>query len=387
MRNSEAQKYARWSLAAAGLLAVVVAGVYAAEYLGGAPGGEEGAARRAADDRAAFERVFVFQSRGAENDLYREGVPHDGIQGRQPESSRRRCHRRVREKRASATTRSSPKPAILFRTPGKSVAPGKFRSTCRPQAAPQASANAIQVATSAVTFDRDSGEARTDKPVTFHWPAGEGRAVGVSYDSNSGTLRLLQERRIESLPFVCPTTPEKTEAAAEKIVHVAGDSMSFQRETREVQVEGDVHAQQTTLELTADKLLLELDAAFQARRFVASGHPQLHDLSPQGPLALSADEIDSGLRPDGSIESIVATGNVHGTRNTPVGRGWNRCRTHSGGPRSLGQHASPADGQQRRHADVHERLVQWRNAPRARATPSKSTFRATHAQGRRSWKA
>ena len=28
MRNSEAQKYARWSLAAAGLLAAVVAGVY-----------------------------------------------------------------------------------------------------------------------------------------------------------------------------------------------------------------------------------------------------------------------------------------------------------------------------------------------------------------------
>jgi lipopolysaccharide export system protein LptA len=42
-------------------------------------------------------------------------------------------------------------------------------------------------------------------------------------------------------------------------------------------------------------------------------------LSPQGPLDLSADEIDSGLRPDGSIETIVATGNVHGTRDTPVG--------------------------------------------------------------------
>ena len=169
-----------------------------------------------------------------------------------------------------------------------------------------------------MTFDRDSGEARTDKPVTFRWPAGEGRAVGVSYDSNSGTLRLLQGVGL-NLSLSSSNTPEKTETAAEKIVRVAGDRMSFQREKREVQVEGDVHAQQTTLELTADKLLLELDAAFQARRFVASGHPQLHDLSPQGPLALSADEIDSGLRPDGSIETIVATGNVHGTRNTPVG--------------------------------------------------------------------
>ena len=100
---------------------------------------------------------------------------------------------------------------------------------------------------------------------------------------------------------------------------MSGNTMTFQREARVVLVEGDVHAQQRTHELTAQKISLELDAALQARRFVASGQPQLHDLSPQGPMALSADEIVSVLRPDGSRESIVATGNVHGTRNTPVG--------------------------------------------------------------------
>ncbi|HXR09394.1 MAG TPA: hypothetical protein VN792_01395, partial [Candidatus Acidoferrales bacterium] len=140
----------------------------------------------------------------------------------------------------------------------------------------------------------------------------------MSYDSNSGTLRLARSVELNLFPSSAAHS-EKTEATDEKIVRVAGNSMSFQREARIVQVDGDVHAQQTTIELTADKLLLELDAAFQARRFLASGHPQLHDLSPQGPLALNADEIGSGLRPDGSIESIVATGNVHGTRNTPVG--------------------------------------------------------------------
>jgi len=169
-----------------------------------------------------------------------------------------------------------------------------------------------------VMFDRDSGEARTEKPVTFHWPAGEGRAVGVSYDSNSGTLRLHQSVELDLSPSAS-ALPEKTEATDEKIVHVSGDSMSFQRVARIVRVDGDVHAQQVTHELTAQEMLLELDATFQARRFVASGHPELHDLSPQGPLALSADEIVSQLRADGSIESIVATGNVHGTRNTPVG--------------------------------------------------------------------
>ena len=184
--------------------------------------------------------------------------------------------------------------------------------------ASQASANAIQVTTSAVAFDRDTGEARTDKPVTFRWPAGEGRAEGVSYDSNSGTLRLLQGVAL-NLSTSSAALPEKPDETNEKIVRVSGESMSFQRVARIVRVDGDVHAQQVTHELTAQEMLLELDANFQARRFVASGHPQLHDLSPQGPLLLSADEIVSQLRADGSMESIVATGNVHGTRNTPVG--------------------------------------------------------------------
>jgi len=201
---------------------------------------------------------------------------------------------------------------------GKISCAGEVQILLQAAGASQASANAIQVATSAVTFDRDSGEAGTDKQVTFRWPDGDGRAVGVSYDSSSGTLRL---KRSVDLNLSAPSADvhDHTEAASDKNVHVSGNTMTFQREARVVLVEGDVHAQQRTHELTAQKMSLELDAALQARRFVASGQPQLHDLSPQGPLALSADEIVSVLRPDGSLESIAATGSVHGTRNTPVG--------------------------------------------------------------------
>jgi len=100
---------------------------------------------------------------------------------------------------------------------------------------------------------------------------------------------------------------------------LTGDSLAFQREAGTLQVKGNVHARQTTHELSAENLLLELDADFHARRIVASGHPQLHDSDVHGPIALSADEIASVLKPDGSVESIVATGDVHGTRNTSAG--------------------------------------------------------------------
>jgi lipopolysaccharide export system protein LptA len=317
MRNSEAQKYARWSLAAAGLLAAVVAGVY----------GRNVWLARQAEKKAPPAVPPTVEQRSNE-------FSYSKVEGQRTiytvRASRatefKEGSRNLLEdvaivvygKKGERNDTLRTKACDFISNTGKISCAGEVQINLQAAKVPQQSANAIQVATSAVMFDRDSGEARTDKPVTFHWPAGEGRAVGVSYDSSSGTLRLHQSVELNLSPSSA-ALPEKTDASEEKIVHVSGNSMSFQREARVVLVDGDVHAQQSKHELTAQRMLLELDAAFQTRRFAASGHPQLRDLSPQGPLALSADEIVSSLRPDGSVESIVATGNVHGTRNTPVG--------------------------------------------------------------------
>jgi LPS export ABC transporter protein LptC len=317
MRNSEAQKYARWSLAAAGLLAVAVAGVYA-RNIWVARQAEKKAPPAVPPTVEQRSNEFSYSKVEGQRTIYTVKASRTTEFKEGSRNLLEDVAIVVYGKKGDRNDTLVTKACDFISNTGKISCAGEVQIKLQASGVPQTGTNAIQVATSAVTFDRDSGEAQTDKPVTFRWPAGEGRAVGVSYDSNSGTLRLHQGVEL-NLSLSSSNTPEKTEATGEKIVRVAGDRMSFQREKREVQVEGDVHAQQTTLELTADKLLLELDAAFQAKRFVASGHPQLHDLSPQGPLALSADEIDSGLRPDGSINTIVAMGNVHGTRNTPVG--------------------------------------------------------------------
>jgi lipopolysaccharide export system protein LptA len=317
MRNSEAQRYARWSLAAAGLLAMIVAGVYlrntwlARQAEKKAPPAVPPTVEQRSNE-FSFSKVegqrTIYTVRASRTTEFKEG-------------SRNLLEDVaiiVYGKKGDRNDTLRTKACDFISNTGKISCAGEVEITLQAAGAPQASANAIHVATSAVSFDRDSGEARTDKPVIFHWPAGEGRAVGVSYDSNGGTLRLHRNVELNLSPSSV-ALPEKLEPANEKIVHVTGNSMSFQREARVVLVDGDVHAQQATIELTAEKLSMELDAEFQAKRFAASGNPQLHDLSPQGPLTLSADEIVSGMRPDGSVESITATGNVHGTRNTPVG--------------------------------------------------------------------
>jgi LPS export ABC transporter protein LptC len=317
MRNSQAQRYARWSLAAAGLLAVLVAAVYARNmWLAGeaakkAPPSVPPSVEQRSDE-FSYSKVegqrTIYTVRASRTTQFKEGSRNlledvaISVYGKKGERN--------------DTLRT--KACDFISNTGKITCAGEVQIDLQSAAGPHGSGNAIQVATSALSFERESGEARTDNPVTFRWPGGVGRAMGLSYDSGAGTLRLVHNVELNLLPS-SPSPSSKTETPEEKTVRVSGDGMSFQRDSRVVLVDGNVHAQQTTHELYAEKLRLELDADFNARRFVASGHPQLRDLDPRGPLTLSADEIASALRPDGSIESIVGTGNVHGARNTLVG--------------------------------------------------------------------
>ena len=317
MRNSEAQRYARWSAAAAVLLAAVVAGVYlrntwlARQAEKKAPPGVPSTIEQRSNE-FSFSKVegqrTIYTVRASHTTEFKEG-------GRNLlEDVAISVFGKKGERNDTLTTKA----CDFISNTGKISCAGEVQISLESAGAPQAVEKAIQVATSGITFDRDSGEARTEKPVTFHLPAGEGRALGVRYDSNSGTFYLLHD--VELNVATSPSAKvEKSEAFAGKALHLTGSSMAFQRETREVQVEGNVDAVMTTNELSAGSLLIEMDATFHPKRFVASGRPHVSETGPHGPIALSADEISSTLKPDGSIESIVATGNVHGTRNSPAG--------------------------------------------------------------------
>jgi lipopolysaccharide export system protein LptA len=317
MRNSEAQRYARWSLAAAGLLALVVVGVYlrnafivrqaAKKAPPAVPPSIEQQSNEFSFSKVDGQRT-IYTVRASRTTEFKEGSRNlledvDIV---------------VYGKRGDRNDSLKTRACDFISTTGKISCAGEVQIHLQAAGGASASAHAVQVTTSAVTFDRDSGEARTTKPVTFRWPAGEGSALGLSYFANSGTLRMLQGVELSLSPSARATI-DQIETHPEKIVRVAGDTMSFLRDARTLTLEGHVHSQQATHELTAEKMTLELDAAFQARRVIAGGKPQLRDLNPQGPIALSADEIASNLRPDGSLESIVATGSVHGTRNTAIG--------------------------------------------------------------------
>jgi LPS export ABC transporter protein LptC len=315
MRNSEAQRYARWSAALAILLAVVVAGVYLRRvWLAKQAEKEAPPAIPATVEQRSAEFSFskvegqrtIFTVRASRATGFKQG-------GRNLLED---VSITVYGKKGDRNDTLSTRACEYISDTGEISCAGEVQINL--QASGATPANAIQVLTSGVSFDQHTGQARTDKPVTFRWPAGEGRAIGVRYDSNNGTLYL--ERDVEMTMMASSLgLPEKTMIAPEQSLHLTGSSLTFRRESRTVLLQGDVRAQQTTHELSADSLLLELDSSLQARHLVASGRPRFQDSDVQGPIVLDADEISAELRPDRSVDFVVATGKVHGMRTTPAG--------------------------------------------------------------------
>jgi LPS export ABC transporter protein LptC len=324
MRNSQAQRYARWSATAAFLLAVIVCGV----YLRGVWVAKQAAKKAPPAVPAAVEQrsnEFSYSKVEGQRTIYTVQASRTTEFKEGNRNLLEDVSISVFGKRGERNDTLRTKACDFISSTGKITCAGEVQIILQAGGAVGASAKPIRVLTSGVSFDRDSGVARTDKSVTFRWPAGEGRAVGVQYDSNQGTLHL--EHNVElSLAPATPKSGSPAESVAGpgpvapgKAVQVTGDSMVFHREQRTVQLLGSVHAVQTTHELTGDSLLLDLDAAFHVKHLTASGHPRMTDTDVQSPMTLDADEISAAVTTEGAVESIVATGNVHGSRKFAAG--------------------------------------------------------------------
>jgi len=173
----------------------------------------------------------------------------------------------------------------------------------------------IRVATTRVSFDRDSGEARTDQPVTFHFPYGEGHGVGVTYSSRDATVRLHRDVEVTLVLGSAAAAP----GVSREPITLTGGSMEYRRENHILRLSGPAHARQGQRELMAGGLALELDADLRAKRLVASRQPEIRSTEPPGQAVLSADEFVAFFHPQGWAERILATGNVRGRRKGASG--------------------------------------------------------------------
>jgi len=171
------------------------------------------------------------------------------------------------------------------------------------------------VETRNVTFDQASGTARTGERVTFEFPEGSGEAMGVEYNSQLGTMKLLRDVKMTLIQSGGPAGTSGQE------VHVTGASLDFDRDTRLLHLEGPAHAQTQTARLDAGEMTLNLDEDFRAQKLLATagGHdkrPHAVSSAASGPLELTANVLTAWFDQDGRLKRLDAAGKVEGSRKT-----------------------------------------------------------------------
>jgi LPS export ABC transporter protein LptC len=309
LRNREAARYARWAAIAAGVIALAVGGVYAKRALQRARSGRNGPvavpvtveqqsaqfsfskveqSRTIFTVRASHATQYKGQNRVLLEDVWitlygRDGSRNDNIHTRECSYDGLgdvRCQGEVTIDMANA------------------------------HPSPGHEADTVQVKTSNLSFNRNTGEASTPAPVEFHFPTGQGRGVGVSYSTSDSIVRVEQGVQFELAA---------TDQTGGMPVTATGSSLEMRRADRTIVLKGAATLREGARELSADSFSIELDADNHARRAVAEGHPQIRTSEGTAKIAISAARFETVLNPAGWVDHVVADGSIVGTRQTAAG--------------------------------------------------------------------
>jgi lipopolysaccharide export system protein LptA len=307
MRRSDANRYARWAAGIAVLLTCVVAGVYVYRDL---------EARRLArkappivpetiqtrSSTFSFSKVegerTLFTVRASRATEFKEGGKAQledvwiTMYGR---SGQRYDNIHTRECDYVAST-------------GRITCAGEVQMDLESaeEARERPGQRALHVGTVNVSFDRETGVARTDNPVVFRFPYGYGRGTGATYSSSDAVFRM--HRDIE-----LTLTSKKMGEKAEHPVELRGAALEYHRDSRTLRLAGPVRVRQGERVLDAGEVTLEFDSQLRARTLVAGRKPQMRSLEPQGEFTLAAEELVTHFHSGGWAERILARGNVRGS--------------------------------------------------------------------------
>jgi lipopolysaccharide export system protein LptA len=179
-----------------------------------------------------------------------------------------------------------------------------------PQPGGKPAGQPMQVKTSDLTFNRETGEAATAAPVEFRFPQGHGHGVGVSYSTRDSTLRVNQSVEFDL---------NASDRAGGLPVNAAGTSLEIRRNEHSVVLAGPATVRQGDRQLSAAKISIALDENYRAQKALAEGNPVIRGGDPGAKFSLAANHFQAALNQQGWIESIVAEGSVAGARQTSAG--------------------------------------------------------------------
>ena len=329
MKRSEAAKYARWSAAAALLLASLTAGVYL-ERKWVAYREKQKVPPPAPKDVTRSSNGLTFSKMEGNQKIFTvEASKATDFKGKEAsllEDVKITIFGKKGERHDTIHTQS-----CRYEKAGESMTcSGEVQIDLESRAeAQQATRNPgikaeqkVHVQTRGVVFNRASGMARTDQPVKFVFANGTGEALGVEYHSEEGTVRLLGNVQFSLVAPEKNTAGKKAASASAKDpIRVTGKSLDFERDSRTMHLYGPVEAKTHTAHLSAGGLTLTLDAVFRAEKLVVTPgpngkNPELESQGTDGPTNLSAETITAQFSSAGWLTRIEGAGDVRGSRRT-----------------------------------------------------------------------
>ena len=278
MKRSEAAKYARWSAAAALVLASVTAGVYL-ERKWVAYREKQKAPPPAPQDVTRRSDGLTFSKMEGNRKIFT-------VEASKATDFRDKAASLLEDVKITIFGKSGERHDVIHtqscqyeKTGGDIACSGEVQIDLESKAEAERVAKdpvklapqRVHVETRGVVFNRASGLARTEQPVKFNFPNGTGEAVGVEYQSEGGTVRLLKDVQF-SLTALNKGGPERpsTSTTAKEPIRVTGKSLDFERESKTMQLYGPVEAKTRATSLHAGKLTLTLDTVFRAQKLVAT---------------------------------------------------------------------------------------------------------------------
>ena len=329
MKRSEAAKYARWSAAAALLLASLTAGVFL-ERKWAAHREQQKAPPPAPQDVTRRSNGLTFSKMDGNQKIFTvEASKATDFKDREAsllEDVKITIFGKKGERHDTIHTQS-----CQYEKAGESIAcSGEVQMDLQSREEAErgeknpgpAAQQKVHVETRGVVFNRASGMARTEQRVKFVFPNGNGEAVGVEYHSEEGMVRLLRDVRFSLMPPRNDAAGKKTASAGSKEpIRVTAKNLDFERDSRTMQLYGPVEAETHTTHLRGGKLMLTLDAAFRAEKLVVTPglngeNPELEFQGADGPTNLSAETITAQFAPEGWLTRIEGITEVRGSRRT-----------------------------------------------------------------------
>jgi lipopolysaccharide export system protein LptA len=168
----------------------------------------------------------------------------------------------------------------------------------------------IEIATSNLSFNRATGEASTPEAVQFQFAEGKGRAVGVTYSTETSVVQLQKEVEMD--------VNSSDKIGGLPVKATGGNLEIFQKEHR-IELGAPAVVRQGSRELTAQKITVHLDDNFKAQHAIAEGQPSIRSTDAKGEFAASANRFEASLDPGGWVQQIVADGNVNGAEKSATG--------------------------------------------------------------------